>query len=60
MALRLLEAGIRARLRSGIAITSMAQCVEELIENCIDAGATCVAVRVDVSRFKVQVHNMYA
>ena len=60
MALRLLEAGIRARLRSGVAITSMAQCVEELIENCIDAGATCVAVRVDISRFKVQVHNMYA
>ena len=57
MALRLLEASVRARLRSGVAITSMAQCVEELVQNCIDAGATCVAVRVDVCRFKLQVRT---
>ncbi|KAJ7988638.1 hypothetical protein DPEC_G00311290 [Dallia pectoralis] len=31
------------------------QCVEELIVNSIDAGATCVGVRVDVEAFKVQV-----
>ena len=57
MALQLLEAGVCARLRSGVAITSMAQCVEELVENCVDAGATCIAVRVDVSRFKLQVRT---
>lgn len=57
MALRLLEASVRARLRSGVAITSMAQCVEELVQNCIDASATCVAVRVDVCRFKLQVRT---
>jgi DNA mismatch repair protein MLH3 len=29
--------------------------VEELVLNALDAGATCVAVRVDLSCFKVQV-----
>lgn len=55
MALRPLGAIVRDRVRSGIAITSMAQCVEELVENCIDAGATCIAIRVYFSRYRIQV-----
>ena len=55
MTLCFLEEGVRTRLRSGVAITSMAQCVEELVENCIDAGGTCIAVRVDLSRYRIQV-----
>lgn len=27
------------------------------MENSIDAGASCVAVHIDVSRFKIQVGN---
>ena len=56
MALQVLKEGVRTRLQSGVAITSVAQCVEELVENCIDAGASCIAVRIDLSRYKMQVH----
>uniref|UniRef100_A0A8C3PIJ8 MutL homolog 3 n=1 Tax=Calidris pygmaea TaxID=425635 RepID=A0A8C3PIJ8_9CHAR len=46
---------VRARLRSGVTVSSLGQCVEELVLNSIDAKATCVAVRVDLEAFKVQV-----
>ncbi|XP_030337067.1 DNA mismatch repair protein Mlh3 isoform X2 [Strigops habroptila] len=51
---RLVE-DVRARLRSGMTINSLGQCVEELVLNSIDAKATCVAIRVDLEAFKVQV-----
>ncbi|XP_061467745.1 DNA mismatch repair protein Mlh3 isoform X2 [Rhineura floridana] len=46
---------IQTSLRSGVAISSLGQCVEELVLNSIDAKATCVAVRMDLETFKVQV-----
>lgn len=46
---------VRGKLRSGVAVPSLQQCVEELVLNSIDAGATCVGVRVDMDAFKVQV-----
>ncbi|XP_036887012.1 DNA mismatch repair protein Mlh3 isoform X3 [Sturnira hondurensis] len=46
---------VRAKLRSGVAICSLGQCVEELALNSIDAEAKCVAVRVNVETFQVQV-----
>nr|XP_057946088.1 DNA mismatch repair protein Mlh3 [Doryrhamphus excisus] len=46
---------VRVKLRSGVAIPSLQQCVEELTLNSIDAGATCVGVRMDMEAFKVQV-----
>ncbi|XP_062396827.1 DNA mismatch repair protein Mlh3 isoform X2 [Sardina pilchardus] len=46
---------VKAQLRSGIAICSLQQCVEELVLNSIDASATCVAVKVDVEAWKLQV-----
>lgn len=55
MALAALEMSVRSKLRSGVAITSLAQCVIELVDNSIDAGGSCVAVRVDLSKFKLQV-----
>ncbi|XP_064919980.1 DNA mismatch repair protein Mlh3 isoform X3 [Columba livia] len=51
---RLVE-DVRARLRSGVTISSVGQCVEELVLNSIDAKATCVAIRVDLEAFKIQV-----
>ncbi|XP_051962116.1 DNA mismatch repair protein Mlh3 isoform X2 [Xyrauchen texanus] len=46
---------VQAQLRSGVAIFSLQQCVEELMLNSIDAGATCVAVKIDIEACKVQV-----
>ncbi|KAL0158224.1 hypothetical protein M9458_046300 [Cirrhinus mrigala] len=46
---------VQAQLRSGVTIFSLQQCVEELILNSIDAGATCVAVKVDIDACKLQV-----
>uniref|UniRef100_A0A3P8XPR2 DNA mismatch repair protein Mlh3 n=1 Tax=Esox lucius TaxID=8010 RepID=A0A3P8XPR2_ESOLU len=53
--IKYLSKEVQAKLRSGIAIFSLQQCLEELILNSIDAGATCVGVRVDMKAFKVQV-----
>ncbi|XP_069592385.1 acylphosphatase-1 isoform X1 [Ranitomeya imitator] len=53
--LRALGEDVRCRLRSAVAVTSVAQCVEELVLNSVDAGASCIAVRVDLETFKVQV-----
>ena len=55
MALKMLEPALRSRLRSGVAVASVSQCVGELVENSIDAGATCIAIRVDIPKFKIQV-----
>ncbi|KAM5337322.1 LOW QUALITY PROTEIN: DNA mismatch repair protein Mlh3 [Glossophaga mutica] len=46
---------VQAKLRSGLAVCSLGQCVEELALNSIDAEAKCVAVRVNVETFQVQV-----
>ncbi|KFP74552.1 DNA mismatch repair protein Mlh3, partial [Apaloderma vittatum] len=53
--IKCLAEDVRARLRSGVTISSLGQCVEELVLNSIDAKATCVAIRVDLEAFKIQV-----
>ena len=45
-AIRKLSPETRGRLRSDVAATNFAQCIEELITNAIDASATCVDVEV--------------
>ncbi|XP_069494158.1 DNA mismatch repair protein Mlh3 isoform X2 [Ambystoma mexicanum] len=50
-----LPADVRARLRSGMTICSFGQCMEELLLNSTDAKATCVAIRVDLETFRIQV-----
>ncbi|XP_062296052.1 DNA mismatch repair protein Mlh3 isoform X1 [Scomber scombrus] len=53
--IKCLSKEVQGKLRSGVAIPSLQQCVEELTLNSIDAGATCVGVRVDMDAFKLQV-----
>lgn len=53
--IRQLPPSVRSQIRSGVAITSITQCVEELLLNAVDAGSRCVAVRIDLSCFRVQV-----
>uniref|UniRef100_A0A8I3W0X2 MutL homolog 3 n=1 Tax=Callithrix jacchus TaxID=9483 RepID=A0A8I3W0X2_CALJA len=53
--IKCLSAEVQAKLRSGLAISSLGQCVEELALNSIDAEAKCVAVRVNMETFQVQV-----
>uniref|UniRef100_A0A7N5JEX2 MutL homolog 3 n=1 Tax=Ailuropoda melanoleuca TaxID=9646 RepID=A0A7N5JEX2_AILME len=53
--IKCLSVEVQARLRSGLAICSLGQCVEELALNSLDAEAKCVAVRVNMETFQVQV-----
>ncbi|XP_076777754.1 DNA mismatch repair protein Mlh3 isoform X1 [Arvicanthis niloticus] len=53
--IRCLSDEVQAKLRSGLAISSLGQCVEELALNSVDAEATCVALRVNMETFRVQV-----
>ncbi|XP_075963892.1 DNA mismatch repair protein Mlh3 isoform X1 [Anarhichas minor] len=53
--IKCLPKDVRGKLRSGVALPSLQQCIEELILNSIDAEATCVGVRMDMEAFKVQV-----
>lgn len=53
--IRCLSDDVKTKLRSGLAISSLGQCVEELTLNSIDAEATCVAIRVNMETFQVQV-----
>ena len=55
MMIRRLSEDVRGQLRTGVALTGVAQCVEELVLNSVDAGATCVAVRIDLQSVTIQV-----
>ncbi|XP_076360566.1 uncharacterized protein LOC143252400 isoform X2 [Tachypleus tridentatus] len=55
MRVQTLPAEVICKLRSDVAITSVCHCVEELVLNALDAGASCVAARLDLPHFKVQV-----
>lgn len=50
-----LHESLRSQIRSGPSITSVAKCVEELVYNSIDSGAFCIAVRVDIPKYHIQV-----
>ncbi|KAI8784610.1 DNA mismatch repair protein Mlh3 [Biomphalaria glabrata] len=53
--IRHLSDDVKSLLRTGVALTSCAQAIEELVLNAVDAGASTIAVRVDLECFKIQV-----
>uniref|UniRef100_A0A8C4N9D4 MutL homolog 3 n=1 Tax=Eptatretus burgeri TaxID=7764 RepID=A0A8C4N9D4_EPTBU len=50
-----LPLAVQTRLRSDVAVASAAQCLEELVLNSLDAGASCVAIRSALHEFRLQV-----
>ncbi|XP_032219608.2 DNA mismatch repair protein Mlh3 isoform X2 [Nematostella vectensis] len=57
MMIRHLDTGIRSHLRSGVAISTLTQAIDELVTNALDAGASCINVHVDIPSFRVQVSD---
>ena len=55
--IRPLTVELRDRLRSEVTITSVSQCVEELVCNSIDAKSTCVSVTFDPIALKILVED---
>ena len=55
--IRALDEDVRSLLRSGIAISSLTQCIDELVLNSLDASATCITVRVNIPSLQVQVSD---
>ena len=55
--IRPLQEEVRSHLRSGVAITNLTQCVEELVLNSLDAGASNITLRVDIPNLKIQVSD---
>uniref|UniRef100_UPI00398EB992 DNA mismatch repair protein Mlh3-like n=1 Tax=Pristiophorus japonicus TaxID=55135 RepID=UPI00398EB992 len=53
--LRAVPGAVQAALRSGVAVPSLARCLEELLLNSLAAGCGCAAARVDAQAGRVQV-----
>ncbi|KAK9478432.1 hypothetical protein V1514DRAFT_280741 [Lipomyces japonicus] len=57
MTIKPVQPEITGRLRSQVVITSAWQCVAELVQNSIDAGASCVSVFVDCGSLLINVKD---
>ncbi|GIY58484.1 DNA mismatch repair protein Mlh3 [Caerostris darwini] len=55
MKIHLLDPNVVRKLRSDVAFISISHCVEELVWNSIDAEANCIAVRLNIPFYKIQV-----
>ncbi|KAJ3648441.1 hypothetical protein Zmor_020245 [Zophobas morio] len=55
MAIEALDDNLIAQLRSSSSINSVTQCVTELVLNSLDAKSSSIAVRVNLSTFRIQV-----
>ncbi|XP_015767877.1 PREDICTED: DNA mismatch repair protein Mlh3-like [Acropora digitifera] len=55
--IRPLQEDVLSNLRSGVAITNLTHCVEELVLNSLDADSTSITVRIDVPNYKIQVSD---
>ncbi|KAH1001126.1 hypothetical protein HUJ04_013377 [Dendroctonus ponderosae] len=55
MSIKPLKTGVISKIRSSSGISSVAQCVYELVCNSLDAKSTAVAVRINLLTFRIQV-----
>ncbi|KAI7903915.1 uncharacterized protein BX663DRAFT_505679 [Cokeromyces recurvatus] len=52
-----LDSNVINRLRSSLVISSLAQCLKELIHNALDANATNIDIHIDIEKFSLQVND---
>ncbi|XP_071453808.1 DNA mismatch repair protein Mlh3-like [Hetaerina americana] len=57
MAIQKLPEEVKSAVRSGIAISSSAQCITELVMNSLDAGASSIVIHLDFPHFKLEVDD---
>ncbi|KAL0135569.1 hypothetical protein V8B55DRAFT_1548463 [Mucor lusitanicus] len=55
--IQLLDTTVIRQLRSSLVITSITQCIKELIENALDAKATNIDIFLDIEKFSLQVND---
>ncbi|CEG75986.1 hypothetical protein RMATCC62417_10947 [Rhizopus microsporus] len=52
-----LDSSVVYKLRSSLVISTLTECVKELVQNAIDAEASSIHVSVDTERFSIQVSD---
>lgn len=55
--IQLLDTSVIHQLRSSLVITSITQCIKELIQNALDAKATNIDIFLDIEKFSLQVND---
>ncbi|KAG2208721.1 hypothetical protein INT47_007820 [Mucor saturninus] len=55
--IQLLDSSVIEQLRSSLVITTLPQCIKELINNAIDANATSIDISLDIEKFSLQVND---
>ncbi|XP_065221278.1 uncharacterized protein LOC135846229 [Planococcus citri] len=55
MELNRLPGELQSQLRSDLVARNVSNCIIELVENALDANASCVAVRIDFDTFRLEV-----
>ncbi|GAN00873.1 mismatch repair-related protein [Mucor ambiguus] len=55
--IQLLDTSVIRQLRSSLVITTITQCLKELIENALDAKAANIDIFLDIEKFSLQVND---
>ncbi|KAG2233560.1 hypothetical protein INT48_007162 [Thamnidium elegans] len=55
--IQLLDASVIHQLRSSLVISTLPQCLKELINNAVDSNATNIEILIDIEKFSLQVKD---